>query len=246
MVVLRDFKNFPLVDYLWNWSHRFRPARPAIKDHSTTSTRRWVRSTSSRRRGPRSGCLYIMLIHDSYIFYWFLNFVYSNSICRNGSTNSHNNKESDNNAIPWRNSSANHGLDSTLRNLIDDSVQEESTTASSAGILSVNSTSSPRQSVLTGSEAADPSNDDHSQGSSHSLSGLDSPLLPPPVRFSCIQGYVRNCHFCSSYRAKCYYFLRLLLSLHLTRLFIDVPHIEAQLKLFDWISSRSAVIYTAM
>jgi len=118
--------------------------------------------------------------------------MYSNSIFRNGSTNSHNNKESDNNAIPWRNSSANHGFDSTLRNLIDDSVQEESTTASSAGILSVNSTSSPRQSVLTGSEAADPSNDDHSQGSSHSLSGLDSPLPPPPVRCCCIQGCVRK------------------------------------------------------
>ena len=173
--------------------------------------------------------------------------MYSNSIFRNGSTNSHNNKESDNNAIPWRNSSANHGFDSTLRNLIDDSVQEESTTAPySAGILSVNSTSSPRQSVLTGSDVADPSNDDHSQGSSHSLSGLDSPLLPPPVRFCSIQGCVRNCHFCSSYWAKCYYFLCLVLSLHLTRLVIDVPHPEAQLKLFCWISSHSTVIYTAM
>ena len=52
----------------------------------------------------------------------------------------------------WRNSSvlANHGFDSTLRNLIDDSVQEESTqsplTSTSSSGAAMNS-SSPRRSL---------------------------------------------------------------------------------------------------
>lgn len=92
----------------------------------------------------------------------------------------------------WRHSLANHGFDSTLRNLIDDSVQEESTTTTTTSSCGMNS--SPRHS-LHGELDPSPSNnnDNHSvQGSDHSLSGLDSPLPPPPIRCCCIQGCVRK------------------------------------------------------
>jgi len=100
------------------------------------------------------------------------------NIFRNGGS-SHQSSNMKGGEPSWRNSVtsvSNQGFDSTLRNLIDDSVQEEKSGHS-----------------LHGAADQDPAETPSTHGSTHSLSGgLDSPLPPPPVRCCVIQGCVRK------------------------------------------------------
>ena len=93
---------------------------------------------------------------------------------------------------------SNQGFDSAVRNLIDDSVQEEnaSVTSSSgaaaaadaAAAAAAAASSSLDVAVIAAGHLAETASLDRDSASS--FGGLDSPLPPPPVRCCCIQGCV--------------------------------------------------------